>query len=82
MARFAGLIKDGDREAGPRVGGVLPDPNPDPNQESFFVSKGPRPVAAASKFDPFAKKASSSSTAKGGKRPAAAGGGSKAKKKK
>ena len=26
-------------------------------QESFFVSKGARPVAAASKFDPFAKKA-------------------------
>ena len=51
-------------------------------QESFFVSKGPRPVAAASKFDPFAKKASNSSTAKGGKRPAAAGGGSKAKKRK
>ena len=51
-------------------------------QESFFVSKGPRPVAAASKFDPFAKKASNSSTAKGGKRLAAAGGGSKAKKKK
>ena len=49
-------------------------------QESFFVSKGPRPVAAASKFDPFAKKGSSS-TAKGGKRPAAVGGGSKAKKK-
>ena len=51
-------------------------------QESFFVSKGPRPVAAASKFDPFAKKASRSSTAKGGMRPAAAGGGSRAKKKK
>ena len=50
--------------------------------ESFFVSKGPRPVAAESKFDPFAKKGSSSGTAKGGKRPAAAGGGSKAKKKK
>lgn len=50
--------------------------------ESFFASKGPRPVAAESKFDPFAKKASSSGTAKGGKRPAAAGGGSKAKKKK
>ena len=33
-------------------------------QESFFVSKGARPVAAASKFDPFAKKASSSSTAR------------------
>lgn len=62
--------------------GVLPNPNPTPNQESFFVSKGPRPVATASKFDPFAKKASSSNTAKGGKRPAAAGGGSKAKKKK
>ena len=61
--------------------GVLPNPNPTPNQESFFVSKGPRPVATASKFDPF-KKASSSNTAKGGKRPAAAGGGSKAKKKK
>ena len=50
--------------------------------ESFFVSKGSRPVAAESKFDPFAKKASSSGTAKGGKRPAAAGGGSKSKKKK
>ena len=40
--------------------------------DSFFVSKGAKPVAQEAKFDPFAKKkgGASGSGAKGGKRPA------------
>ena len=71
--RFHAAFEEGwDHVAGPRVRtGVL-----------LCEQGAHRPVAAASKFDPFEEGEQLEHCQKGGKRPAAAGGGSKANKKK